>query len=126
MAGTALLVIDTATSRTTLAVRRASGSAATDASSSGPERPAASLGTRLTQLLQAAGIGPGELAAVGVGTGPGSFTGLRVGLATAKTLAWSLGIPLVGIPTDAALRCAAAGSPTRCSALTAQCTTSRQ
>jgi tRNA A37 threonylcarbamoyladenosine modification protein TsaB len=38
-----------------------------------------------------------------VGTGPGAFTGLRVGLATAKTLAHELGRPVVGIPTSDAL-----------------------
>jgi tRNA threonylcarbamoyladenosine biosynthesis protein TsaB len=43
-----------------------------------------------------------------VGTGPGTFTGLRVGLATAKGLAHGLGIPIVGIATSAALLDAAA------------------
>jgi tRNA threonylcarbamoyladenosine biosynthesis protein TsaB len=38
-----------------------------------------------------------------VGTGPGSFTGLRVGLATAKVLAYSLEVPIVGVPTAEAL-----------------------
>ena len=104
----ALLVIDTATSRTTVALRRDAAGSIDEASSTGPERGAASLGTRLAGLLAASGVLPCQLAAVGIGTGPGSFTGLRVGLATAKTLAWSLGIPLVGIPTPDALRRAAA------------------
>ncbi len=49
-----------------------------------------------------------RLRAIVVGTGPGTFTGLRVGLATAKGLAHGLGIPIVGIATSAALLDAAA------------------
>lgn len=63
-------------------------------------------GTYLTRLLpgvaalfQATGQELAALAAVAVSTGPGNFTGLRIGLATAKTLAWSLGCPLVPVPT---------------------------
>lgn len=70
-------------------------------------------GTGLPGLLAAlAGEMPGGLrtiAAIGVATGPGSFTGLRVGLAVAKTLAWDLAVPLAGIRTGDALRRAAVG-----------------
>lgn len=48
-------------------------------------------------LLKEVGIKPKELTRIVVAKGPGSYTGVRIGVTTAKTLAWSLGIPLVGI-----------------------------
>jgi tRNA threonylcarbamoyladenosine biosynthesis protein TsaB len=44
-------------------------------------------------------LDPPELQAVGISLGPGSFTGLRVGLSIAKGLALALKIPLLGVPT---------------------------
>lgn len=70
-------------------------------------------GRELLQLIDelVAGRPPGsamrDLAGVVVGTGPGSFTGLRVGLATAKTVAHVFGLPIVGVPTSVALAVAA-------------------
>jgi tRNA threonylcarbamoyl adenosine modification protein YeaZ len=51
------------------------------------------------ELLRAAGIEARELDGVVVGTGPGSFTGIRIGLATAQGLALGLGVPVAGVST---------------------------
>lgn len=54
-------------------------------------------------LLQSTGGGPSDIEGIIVSTGPGSFTGLRVGLAAAKGMAQALGTPLVGVSSLAAL-----------------------
>jgi tRNA threonylcarbamoyl adenosine modification protein YeaZ len=52
---------------------------------------------RLTQLLEEAKLSLRDTSVVIVAKGPGSFNGLRVGLSTAKGLAFSLGVPIIGI-----------------------------
>ena len=58
-------------------------------------------------LLAGSGAAPGDLEALVVGTGPGSFTGTRIGLAVARGLGLGLGIPAAGVSTLDALASAA-------------------
>jgi tRNA threonylcarbamoyladenosine biosynthesis protein TsaB len=66
-------------------------------------RHAESLAPLITAVLSDAGIERTELTAVVAGTGPAPFTGLRVGLVTARTLALTLGVPVLGVPSLDAL-----------------------
>jgi tRNA threonylcarbamoyladenosine biosynthesis protein TsaB len=60
-------------------------------------------------LLREARVEPGELEALAVGTGPGSFTGVRIGLATARALAFALDVPAAGVSTLEVLAAGTAG-----------------
>ncbi|MGE9347951.1 tRNA (adenosine(37)-N6)-threonylcarbamoyltransferase complex dimerization subunit type 1 TsaB [Isoptericola variabilis] len=66
-------------------------------------RHAESLAPLIDAALADAGLDRTDLTAVAVGTGPAPFTGLRVGLVTARTLALALGIDVLGVPSVDAL-----------------------
>jgi tRNA threonylcarbamoyladenosine biosynthesis protein TsaB len=108
-----VLAIDTATPATVVGLRTADG-AVLEARDDplGDERPGHS--TRLLPLaaglLEQAAVRWSEIDRVAVGVGPGTFTGLRVGLATAHGLAQSSEAELVGVSSLAALARAAAGA----------------
>lgn len=63
----------------------------------------------VSYLMKQLDIKPTGLSGIAVAKGPGSYTGVRIGVATAKSMAWSLGIPVVGISSLQALACNAAG-----------------
>lgn len=64
----------------------------------------------IKKLMQTAGIGMNQLSAVSVSSGPGSYTGLRIGVSAAKGLAWGLDMPLIAVPTTVAMVAGVLGS----------------
>ena len=105
-----VLVLDTATSTIVVAAGTREGAVLASDAFEGRYRHSQELLPAVNRLLERARLGLSDLAAVIVGTGPGAFTGLRVGLATAKTLAHELRVPVIGIATSAALLDAAGGA----------------
>jgi tRNA threonylcarbamoyl adenosine modification protein YeaZ len=113
-AGAPVLVVDTATTRAVVALGTREGVLLDADAWDAGHRHAEELLARIADLLARAGVarpGPGSLSGVVVGTGPGGFTGLRVGLATARGIARVAAAPLVGIPTGVALAAAAGRNP---------------
>lgn len=93
-----ILAIDTATQYAGLALYSQDGVYAEESWHTGRNHTV-ELMPRLARLFKSAGLTVPELEAVAVSLGPGSFTGLRIGLAAAKGLALPHQLPLIGIPT---------------------------
>lgn len=106
----AILAIDTATTRVVIATGSPDGVVDGIATWEAGYRHGETLLPTIARFLGEQNIRRSRLAGIVVGTGPGAFTGLRVGIATAKGLAHGLGIPLVGVSTAEALL-AASGEP---------------
>lgn len=93
-----MLAFDTATPAATVALadgdRVLASYAAVD-----PRRHGEHLAPGVQSVLAEAGVRPDELERIAVGVGPGPFTGLRVGLATARAMGAALGVPVRGVCT---------------------------
>lgn len=104
------LAIDTAAPRLQLALLRADG--ATDLSTDDIAKGHAEiLFDRLATLLARNGLTHADVERIAVTTGPGSFTGLRIGLSAARGLGLARNLPVLGIPSLLALSLGAAAGP---------------
>lgn len=94
--------MDTATMTATCAVSE-NGTLLGEASLHGAKTHSQKLLPMIDGLLRSLELAPTDLDAFAVSVGPGSFTGLRIGIVTAKGLAFATGKPLYGVPTLEAL-----------------------
>ena len=105
-AGGVFVAFDTATEAIGLGVARVSDAGRETLHSAAlpsPRKANTLLLETLVQALAETGCGLPEVGAVIVGRGPGSFTGVRIGVAAAKGLAQGLGVPLYGVSTAEAI-----------------------
>ncbi|NDJ59656.1 MAG: tRNA (adenosine(37)-N6)-threonylcarbamoyltransferase complex dimerization subunit type 1 TsaB [Chloroflexi bacterium] len=102
-----LLALDTATQMIGLALHTGDDLIA-ELAWRAPQRHTVELAPAVADLLTREGVGRDQLTALAVATGPGSYSGLRIGVAFAKAMASALRLPLVGVST---LDSAAAGTP---------------
>lgn len=98
-----LLAIDTSGTSALVALGETDGSLITESRWLAGYRHGEELLIRIDEMLTTTGTPKAEIGGIVVGTGPGAFTGLRVGLATAKAFARGLGVPIAGVPTSEAL-----------------------
>jgi tRNA threonylcarbamoyladenosine biosynthesis protein TsaB len=78
--------------------------------SSEPNIHAARVAVFIDEILNETSTSPEQLSAVAVSMGPGSYTGLRIGVSSAKGLSYSVGIPLIAVNTLQAISAAAIGA----------------
>ena len=97
-----LLAIDTSAG-TTVAVVADDGRVLAKRSTGDTRRHAEVIGPFLHEVLHAPGVSAAALTGVVTGIGPGPYTGLRVGIAAARAVAFAFGIPLLPVPSHDAV-----------------------
>jgi len=94
-----IVAIESASTDVSIAVADLDGALREVDGWSAGQRQSHELLPRITALLAANGSAIAAVSALAVGTGPGSFTGLRVGMSVAKGLAVALDRPIIGVPS---------------------------
>ena len=118
-----ILAIDTATAATSLAITRGTrkkGEVIASLGLSSNVTHSRRLLTSIDWLMGEVELGWNDIDAIGVSLGPGSFTGLRIGMATAKGLATAAGVGLIGVSTLDALAAKCVTSRLVCAVLDAR------
>lgn len=96
-----VLAIDTSTATLAVAVQNAVGQVF-ESNTQAERNHSIHMMKGIEDTLNQAGLNIKDMDLIAVGVGPGSYTGIRIAVTTAKTLAWSLNIPIVGVSSLAA------------------------
>jgi tRNA threonylcarbamoyladenosine biosynthesis protein TsaB len=104
-----LLALDTSTSAMSIAILE-QGQLLQEAHIHADRTHSLHLMPMIQELIHAAGIRLTDISGIAVGIGPGSYTGVRIGVTAAKTLAWTLKLPIIGISSLEAMALGAARS----------------
>lgn len=91
-----MLAVDTSTSSMSIALTKGK-SLLEELTSKAERNHSIHLIPHIQQLLSSVGLSPRELDAFAVGVGPGSYTGVRIGVTVGKTFAWTHGMSLLGV-----------------------------
>jgi tRNA threonylcarbamoyladenosine biosynthesis protein TsaB len=94
-----IIAIETASTNPSVALADRDGTTLAQDAWTSERRQEHELLPRLLALVEQSGRDLTDASAIAVGIGPGSFTGLRVGMSVAKGLAFALGRPIVGVPS---------------------------
>jgi len=98
-----ILAIDTSTDMASIAIYKPAYGALVEQTWRSGREQTTQLLPAVQRAMSLVGVGVRDLTGVAVATGPGSFSGVRIGLSTAKTIAYALQIPLWGVPALDAL-----------------------
>lgn len=100
-----IVAVETSGQTGSVALATTGGRVLCSAGPLGVQAHASELMPALERLLRDTGWSPDSITDVFVSIGPGSFTGLRVGVSLARTLAWAIGARIVAVPTLDSLAC---------------------